>query len=272
MADVTRTEDDHTLLWVAASAEYIPANLADDQRVDFVGTSGIIPDNATLPVRYSMLFEATCNSMLNYDPVVRARAVWSRFKRTPDVLVALVSPSLEVPVATQHAIAYEVRETLNSSRVDVVTVAERWSSQSERKVRKAESGDLPGDPQGNSTALDEALEIVAGKRHGQRLDKAAEAFAYAYTSRTGRRTPWRCTRLQREILHLVASGAITPTTSAIAHALYTSEREVGESISELVNALAPRTLGGPELRDSRERLYWLMHHYGVWIRLVDGRA
>ena len=219
-----------------------------------------------------MLFEATCNSMLNYDPVVRARTVWSRFKRTPDVLVALVSPSLEVPVATQHAIAYEVRETLNSSRVDVVTVAERWSSQSERKVRKAESGDLPGDPQGNSTALDEALEIVAGKRHGQRLDKAAEAFAYAYTSRTGRRTPWRCTRLQREILHLVASGAITPTTSAIAHALYTSEREVGESISELVNALAPRTLGGPELRDSRERLYWLMHHYGVWIRLVDRRA
>jgi hypothetical protein len=272
VSNATRTEDDRTLLWIAARAEYIPTNLADGLRVDPVGPSGIIAGNATSSVRYSILFEATCNSMLDYDPVVRAQAIWSRFKLAPDALVALVAPSLEVPVATQHAIAYEVREALHSSQVDVVTVAERWSSQSERKIHKAESSDMPDDSQGSFTALSEAVEIVVGKRHGQRLDKSAEAFAYAYTSRAGRRTPWRCTRLQREILHLMASGAIAPTTSAMAQALYTSEREVGESISELVNALAPRAQGEPELRDSRERLYWLMHHYGVWIRLVDRRG
>ena len=198
---------------------------------------------------------------------MHARAVWSHFKHTPDALVALVAPSLEVPVATQQAIAYEIGNVLGTSRVDVVAIAEHWSSQSDRKIRKAEADSGHED----DTALDEALEIVAGKKRGKQVDAGAAAFVYAYTTRTGRRTPFRCTPLQRRILREVAFG-IRPTTYAIAAAVYTTENKVNESIANLVDALVPRAAGERERRDSRERLYWLMHHYGVWIRLVDGRS
>jgi hypothetical protein len=269
MRDIIRDRNsDRLLLWIAASNAYVPVALRGWRRIDLAGMETIIPDDATSAAGYSVIFEATCNSMLNFDPVIQAWAVRSQFGRVPDRLVALVAPSLEVPVAAQHAIAYEAGEALGSQRVDVVTIAEHWSPQSDRKMAKAK-----GDSNSRSaTALDEALDIVAGKKRGEKVNEAAVAFAYAYTSRAGRRTPFRCTPLQRRILSVVASGAITPTTSAISDAVYASEKKVNESIADLVDALVPRAGGRPEMRDSRERLYWLMHHYGVWIRLVDGRS
>lgn len=264
-------EGGRALLWIAANDNLLPSTLTGWQRFNLADISGISPGQQAYPNGYVVLFEATCNSTLKYDPVVQARAVWSRSGRAPDVLVALVAPSLEIPVAAQHAIAHEVGIALHSPRVDVVTVTEQWTKQSEQKRRKADTGSSPDYHDGSSSALAEALDIVAGRKRGKRVDKAAENFVYAYSSRAARRTPFRCTRLQREILHVVASGAIAPTTSAIARSVYAAERKVDAAISELVTELAPRAAGEPELRDSRERLYWLMHHYGVWIRLVDGR-
>lgn len=260
-----------TLLWIsvisATSDSFRPESLTGWHRVDLAGQAAVIPASVPPSARFSVIFEATCNSALNYDPVIHARAVRSHFNRAPDALVALVAPSLEVPVATQHAIAYEVGKALGDSRVDVVTTAERWSPQSARKIIKAEAD---GGRQAN-TALDEALEIVAGRKRGNQVDREAATFAYAYTTDVRRRDPFRCTRLQREILHEVAVGGIKPTTAAIAGALRVGQNKVNDSIVELVDALVPRAAGERERRDSHERLYWLIHHYGVWIRLVEGR-
>jgi hypothetical protein len=217
---------------------------------------------------YSVIFEATCNTALNYDPVIHARAIWSHFNRGPDALVALVAPSLEVPVATQHAIAYEVGMVLGGSRVNVVTIAERWSPQSISKIRKTEDR---ADGEEEATALDEALEIVAGKKRGKQVDREAEAFAYAYTTRVKqRRDPFRFSPLQREILREVAFGS-SSVTSEIAKALRRGENKVNDSITEIADVFVPRAAGEPDRRDSRERLHRLTYHYGVWIRLVDGR-
>jgi hypothetical protein len=205
--------------------------------------------------------------VFDYDPVIQTRSVRAHFNHRPEAAVAVVAPSLEVPVASQHAIAYETFQTLGSARFDIVTSAKRWSPQSDNKIRKLESAGGPRE----LTALDDALEIALGKRSGIPVDEAAAAVVYACTSRATRRTPFRCTPLQRQILRVLASGEIPPTTSAIADAVYARENRVYDSITELADALVPRGVGEPDRRDSRERLYLLLHRYGVWIRLVDER-
>jgi hypothetical protein len=260
---------DRSLLWIAAgSSQLIPQALRPWQKAELVGLLGTIPGTENLAGRYSVIFEATCNSVLNYDPFISVQAVRARFEGPPLALVAIVAPSLEVPVASQHAIAHEVGLLLGSPRVDVVAIDDRWSAQSESKVRKGD------DDHGveNSTALDLALEIAMGRKTGRPVDPAAESFVYAYYSRAKVRTPFRCTPLQREILHVVASGAFVPGTAAIASAVFSSEKKVSDSIGELVNQFVPRSPGEPGQRDGRERLFWLLHHYGVWIRLANGRS
>jgi hypothetical protein len=112
---------------------------------------------------------------------------------------------------------------------------------------------------------------VVGRGRGGPVDPVAAAFVYAYTARAARQPPFRCNPTQHRILQVVASGLIVPTTSAIAIAVRTTEKKVNENIADLVDALAPRAAGEPESRDSFHRMYWLMHRYGAWIRLVDGR-
>jgi hypothetical protein len=275
--DETAGAADRALFWIAAMDRYYtPAALTGWQRVDLDETPEIIAPDATVPGSYSVLFEATCNSMLNYDPVVQAKVLYARFQRPPDVLVALVAESPEVHVDAQHAIAYEVGHALRSPRVDVVTVSLRWSEQSEQKVRKAQGDSPAGDGEGNPSALDEALEIVAGKKRGHEVKKAAARFVYAYLTNKRGDDQWHCDKLQRGILSVMASRKLeTHTTAAIAEVLHTTERRVGNSITELIDGLFPdemgRALGVSRARDSRARLYSLMHNYGVWIRLVDAR-
>jgi hypothetical protein len=255
---------DRILLWVSAtSASFTPESLKGWNRVELVGLSEVIPGRIAPADTYTVIFESTCNSVLNYDPVILARTIWSHFNRAPD---ALVAPSLEVPVATQQAIACEVGQTLGGARVDVVTIAERSSPQSVKKLGK----DPADEGQETATALDEALEIAAGKKRGKPVDEEAAAFVYAYTSAVRRRTPFRCTPLQRRILQAVAYG-IRPTTPEIARAVFAAENKVNDGIADLVDALVPRAAGERERRDSHGRLYWLVHRYGVWIRLVDRR-
>lgn len=268
MHDVTEGgRGDRGLLWIAATSFFTPDVPAGWRLIDLAGEPEAILGSIAPPDGYSVVFEATFNSRLQYDPVIRARAVWEHFQRAPDALVGVVAPSLEVPVATQHAIAHETGLVLGGSRVGVVTITEQWSPQSDSKMRKSESTSDRRYP----TGLDKALEIAAGKGRGGQVDQTAAAFVYAYTSRKARRTPFRCTPLQRRILQVVASGAIVPTTFAIAGAVYAAEKKVSESIAELVDALAPRAAGEPESRDGHQRLYWLVHRYGAWIRMVDGR-
>jgi hypothetical protein len=268
MNNLSCDNGERTLLWVSATpGSFTPDSLKGWHRVDLVGFPGVILSGITPSADYTVIFEATCNSTLDYDPVIHARAIWSHFQRVPDRLVALVAPSLEVPVATQHAIACEVGKALGGARIDVVTVAEHWSARSEEKMRKGPSED---DDQQSFTALDEALEIVAGQKRGAPVDPEAVNFVYAYTTNVRQRTPFRFTRLQREILRVMASG-IRPTTAVLAKELYTSKNRVNDSITELVDALVPRAVGEKEVRDSHGRLYWLVYRYGVWIRLVNGR-
>jgi hypothetical protein len=272
MHDVTQDGgDDRSLLWIAATNSFIPAALRDWRHVGLVGIAGVIPESVAPSVGYSLIFEATCNSMLKYDPVLAARSVWTHFEHAPVALVAVVAPSLEIPVATQHAIACEVGQVLCSPRVDVVTVTERWSPQSDRKIRKADAKGRSYNVREDPTGLDEALEIAAGKKQGMQVDAAAAAFVYAYTSRSGRRKPFRCTPLQRSILRVVAFGEIVATTSAIARAVHSTEKKVSEGIAELVEVFVPRSAGEPESRDGHHRLHWLVNRYGPWIRLLEGR-
>jgi hypothetical protein len=260
---------DRSLLWIAASSSYlIPGALRPWQKVDLVGIPGTIPGAEKLAGRYSVIFEAICNSMLNYDPLIPAQAVRAHFGGAPVALVAIVAPSLEVPVASQHAIACEVGVILGSPRVDVVSIDDLWSSQSASKMRK---GDDDNGAE-NSTALDLALEIAVGRKIGQPVDAVAAAFVYAYQSKSRIRTPFRCTPMQREILRVMASGAFAPTTAAIARAVFTTEKKVNQSVCELATQFAPRSPGEPDLRDSLQRLYWLVQHYGVWIQLADRRS
>ena len=261
-------ERDRALLWVAATDSFVPAALREWQRINLDDAiQGSQPTLSVPPSGYSVIFEATCNSALNYDPVVEARAVRAYFRRSPDVLVAVVAPTLEVPVAAQHAIAYEAFQAMGSRRLDVVTAVARQSPQTVSKLRKARTTGTQRD----WTALDDALEIARGRKSGDQADQTARTLVYAYTSRARLRNPFRCTPLQKEILHVLALAEIPPTTSAIAKKVYRTENKVYDAISELADALVPHGAGEQDRRDSRERLYWLTQNYGVWIRLVDQR-
>ncbi|MEU1959370.1 hypothetical protein [Nocardia sp. NPDC019304] len=266
--------DEHVLFWLAATEFFVPKVESGWRRVDLVAPSGGAARSA-LPVRthYSVVFEATFDSRLRYDPVVEARAIRGQLDRPPDVAVAVVAPTLEVSVATQHAIAYETGLELGATDIRVVTLSERRSKLSDRKLRKLESPEAGrGTAEPATMAIERALEIVAGRADGERVDRTAAAFVYAYVSRRPRRSPFRCTPLQRSILQVVAAGSIVPTTAAIAGAVYSTEKKVSESIAELVAQLVPPTADGDRARDGHQRLYWLMHRYGAWIRLVDGRS
>jgi hypothetical protein len=135
------------------------------------------------------------------------------------------------------------------------------------KLRKARTTGTQRD----WSALDDALEIARGRKSGDQADQTARTLVYAYTSRARLRNPFRCTPLQKEILHVLALAEIPPTTSAIAKKIYRTEGKVYDAISELADALVPHGTGEQDRRDSRERLYWLIQNYGVWIRLVDQR-
>jgi len=273
MRDVTPGGgNERALIWVHAT-EFFSPNAPDGWKlVNFAGTLGRVPEFVPPSAGYSVIFEATFNSMLGYDPVIQARALWEHFKRVPDALVAVVAPNLEVPVATQHAVAHEVGVALGHARVHVVTQTERWTAQSDRKMRKALPGSLSANGPRGVTGIDEAVEIVVGRRSGARVEQAAVDFVYAYTSRASRRTPFRCTSLQRSILQMVAAGDIVPSTSVLARAARTTDKEVNESIAELVAMLVPRGAGEPDARDGHQRLFWLVRRYGPWILLVDGRS
>ena len=261
-------EHDRVLLWVAATDLFVPAAMRQWERINVDEETWESPLPPSAPsAGYSMIFEATCNSALNYDPVVQAQAIRAYFRRNPDMLVAVVAPTLEVPVAAQHAIAYEAYQTMGSRRLEVVTAAARASAQTANKIRKASTTETHRD----WTALDEALEIARGRKSGNEVDQTAKDLVYAYTSNARRREPFRCTPLQKEILSVLALAEFPPTTSGIANKLHRAENKVYDAISELADALVPHSAGEHDRRDARERLYWLAHHYGVWIRLADQR-
>jgi hypothetical protein len=188
-------------------------------------------------------------------------------------LVALVAPTLEVPVLSQHAIASEIRQILHGhsgreQRVHVVTVDDEPSVGSASKLRKEPAGSVPRD----ATGLDEALAIASGVKRGASVDPYADAFVYAYISEAPRRDPFRCSPVQRDILSALASGTVVSTSSALARAVHTTPKEVNKRIAELADALAPRLPGDPDAaRDGHERVHLLVHHYGPWIRLRDSR-
>ncbi|MGV9679792.1 hypothetical protein ACWDSJ_31315 [Nocardia sp. NPDC003482] len=204
------------------------------------------------PVREvtAVVFESSFDSRSRFDPVPVARALRARLPRPPRLAVAMVAPTLEIPAATQHALAYETGLALDVPDVRVVTAsdARRYGDGAER-----------------------ALAVVEGETPGQDVDPIAAAFAHAYLSRQQRRIPFRCTPLQRRILDVVAAGTIVPTTAAIAAAVYSTEKKVSESIAELVAEFCPGRADGTGLRDGHQRLYWLMHRFGAWLRLVNGR-
>ena len=91
------------LLWVAATDSFVPASMKDWVPISLDDTAA--QENRTaLHSSYSVIFEATCNSMLNYDPIIEAQAIQRYFGHCPDVLVAVVAPTLEVPIGAQHAL------------------------------------------------------------------------------------------------------------------------------------------------------------------------
>ena len=261
-------EPDRPLLWVAATDTFVPAAMRKWQRVNL---NEAIPESqpalSALPTGYSMIFEATCNSALDYDPVVQVRAARAYFGRSPDLLVAVVAPTLEVPVPAQHAIAYEAFLATGSRRLDIVTAAGRQSLQTANKLRKVGTTDTQRD----WTALDDALEIALGKKSGDQVNQTAKTLVYAYTTNVRRRVPFRCSPLQKKILLMLALAEIAPTTPAIAGKFYSGENKVYDAISELADELVPHGIGEQDRRDSRERLFWLMQNYGVWIRLLNQR-
>jgi hypothetical protein len=138
-----RETGDRQLLWIAASSFYMPEAPPGWRLVDLAGNSEINSRGVASASRYSVVFEATFNSRLDYDPVLQTRAVRQFFTRAPDTLVAVVAPSLEVPVDTQHAIACEAGLVLGSPRVDIVTITEQWSQESVGKMRKTRRVDGP---------------------------------------------------------------------------------------------------------------------------------
>ena len=193
MRNTTRQNaDGRTLLWIAASGSFMPEALKNWGKVSLSGISGLISEDGATGRAYSLIFEATCNSRMDYDPARAAGAVLARFGRPPAALVALVAPSLEVPVLAQHAIGCEVRQILGSQRVQVVTVNDRPSPVSASKLRKERTDSVPR----FATGLDEALAIASGIRRGSSVDPAADAFVYAYTSKAFRRhDPFRSSAL-----------------------------------------------------------------------------
>jgi hypothetical protein len=259
-------ERGRTLLWVAATDSFVPASMKKWQPIN-LNDSTAQKDQTAPSSGYAVIFEATCNSMLNYDPIMELRAVHRYFGCSPDMLVAVVAPTLEVPIGAQHAIAYEASRAIGSPRLEVVTATPRQSLQTPIKLRKAKVSATLRD----WTALDEALAIARGAKRGTEADQTARNLVYAYISRTRSRDPFRCTSLQREILRVLALAEFPPTASAIAGILNRAEGKVHAAFTELADALVPHGVGEPDRRDSRERLYWLTQNYGVWIRLVDQR-
>jgi hypothetical protein len=209
---------------------------------------------------------------MNYDPARAAAGTRELFGRAPATLVALVAPALEVPVLSQHAIACEVRDILGSQRVHVVTIDDRPSPASFSKLDKEQSFSAPRD----ATGLDEALAIASGAKRGASVDPDAHAFVYAYLSDTFKRhDPFHFSALQRTILQAIASGAVVPTTRALATAGGTTAKEVNEAVKEVAVEIAiPGELAPPgesNARDGLDRVHLLVHHYGAWLRLVQSR-
>jgi len=255
------------MLWIAATDSFVPAAMMKWQPISLdpptVREGRPVPSSG-----YSVIFEATCNSVLNYDPIVEIRAVRAYFGQRPDVLVAVVAPTLEVPIGAQHAIACDAGQAIGSTRLDVVTAANRQSAQTRSKLRKARVSATARD----WTALDDALAIACGLKRGVEPDRTARTLVCAYTSTRGSRDPFRCNTLQREILGALAWAEFPPTVSATARTLNRGEGKVSTAFTELADALVPHGAGEADRRDSRERLYWLVQNYGVWIRLADQRA
>ncbi|MBO3752094.1 hypothetical protein J5X84_39030 [Streptosporangiaceae bacterium NEAU-GS5] len=211
---------------------------------------------------YSLIFEATYNTMAEYDPVVRARAIRRHFAKPPEVLVALVAEIPEIPSSTQHALAYEVGVELRAGRVHIVKGPHLRRQPSTGKAAK------PDRPEREMTSVRHAVHVAVGAATGREIDDTAERFAYAYTSQARSRTPFRCTPLQRRILQAVAAGDFVPTMQAIAARIRHPEKGVGKGIAELTDEFVPRVEGA---RNSMERLSWIIFNFGPWIRLVEQR-
>lgn len=215
---------------------------------------------------YSILFEATWNDRLGYDPVVLARAL-SAMAPSPHAAVAIVSPTLAISAETQHALAFEVGQALGVT----IRVVSQVVSQSPQSISKAKKQDTSSGREPLST-LHMAMEAILGRHAGEPVDSLASTVAYAYTSTQRRREPFRCTPLQRQILQVVATGEIVSSTAGLAASIGYPEKKVSESITELVDALdVPRAEGNPNARDSHARLSWLMQRFALWIKIVDQR-
>lgn len=268
-------DDSNTLVWMAATAgpqEVIfpmlarPLVPAGWSLIDYGPTSVVDSLACELAGGYSILFEATWNHQLGYDPVVLARAL-SALAPRPRTAVAIVSPTLAVSAETQHALAFEVGQALGVA-IRVVSQALGQSPQTASKEKKQDTSSEKEPP----SALQLAMDAILGRQVGEPIDSLASAVAYAYTTTQRRRDPFRCTPLQRRILQVVAAGEIVSSTGGIAASIGYAEKKVSESIAELVDALGvPRAEGKPSGRDSHARLSWLMQRFILWIRLVDQR-
>lgn len=269
------TGDPNTLVWMAATAgpqDVVFPKLARPlvppgwSLIDYGPTVVVDSFASQVSGGYFILFEATWNDQLGYDPVVLARAL-SVMAPRPRAAIAIVSPTLAVSAETQHALAFEVGQALGVT-IRVVSQVVSQSPQSDSKAKKQDTSSGKEPP----SALHMAMEAILGRHAGEPVDSLASAVAYAYTSTQRRRDPFRCTPLQRRILQVVAAGEIVSSTGGLAASIGYAEKKVSESIAELVDALdVPRAEGNPSARDSHARLSWLMQRFTLWIRLVDQR-
>ncbi|MFC8045104.1 hypothetical protein [Nocardia sp. NPDC057353] len=269
MQMISRSVNPPALVWIATADDFRPEVPDGRTRIDLVAPSGTrqVPPE-WIGKSYAVIFEASFDAARGFDPVVEAHAVRAAMGRSPEVAVAVVAPTLPVHPLTQHALAYEVGAALNAGTVAAVLLDEPKPPTDGGPVREKVSanGVRP-----RPTGFERAVEIALGRAAGEPLDGDAVRFAYAYLSRARCRSPFRCTPLQRTILQIVAAGEIVPTTSAIAQKSFAQEKKVREAILDLTDNLAP-THGSGADRDSNQRLYWLMHRYGSWIRLAGLRS
>lgn len=272
-----------TVVWIVPFDSGIPDSPDGWDRIVVVPNAPLPPQLNRLDGVLSVIFQSSMISMIQYDPVVLARAVRSAIISSPVRVIGIISPVIEVHVATQHAIAHEVADVLGGTYSYTVTARtgatqqgkEKDSSQNRLTVdlpRAHKSREITDPVTGEApTAARTALDIATGIQQGEPILQHAVNFVYAYTTNNHSRRPFRCSPLQRRILQELALGELVGTTTTIAMKVGYSEKKVGEAIADLVSHILPRQLGETDARDGLHRLNLLIHQYGAWIRMVDTR-